>query len=83
MEFGLPRTSYLSYVQKVVPSEPVVHIDNSDVIKPNSYHFEALGIIRELVSSSLFNYTYSIAPHIPFVTLIKTFFTHCLIHKRG
>ena len=32
MEFGLPRTSYLSYVQKVVPSEPVVHIDNSDVI---------------------------------------------------
>ena len=34
--------AYLNYVRKMVPSEPVVHIDDSDVIKPDGYHFEAL-----------------------------------------
>ena len=34
--------AYLNYVRKMIPSEPVVHIDDSDVIKPDGYHFEAL-----------------------------------------
>lgn len=39
--------TYLNYVRKMVPSEPVVHIDDSDVIKPDGYHFEALGTVRD------------------------------------
>lgn len=31
----------------IVPSEPVIHIDDSDVIKPEGYHFESLGIVRD------------------------------------
>ena len=38
---------YLNYVRKMVPSEPVVHTDDSDVIKPDGYHFEALGTVRD------------------------------------
>lgn len=39
--------TYLNYVRKMVPSKPVVHIDDSDVIKPDGYHFEALGTVRD------------------------------------
>ena len=38
---------YLRYVRSIVPSEPVIHIDDSDVIKPEGYHFEAPGIVRD------------------------------------
>lgn len=46
---GIPRkalTDYLRYVRSIVPSEPVIHIDDSDVRKPEGYHFESLGIVR-------------------------------------
>ena len=39
--------AYLHYIRKMVPSEPVVHIDDSDVIKPDGYHFETLGTVRD------------------------------------
>lgn len=39
--------SYLQQVKKMVPAEPVIHIDDSDVVKPDSYKFEALGIVRD------------------------------------
>ena len=39
--------AYLDYVRKMAPSEPVVHIDDSDVVKPEGYHFETLGIVRD------------------------------------
>ena len=47
---GIPKkalTDYLRYVRRMVPSEPVIHIDDSDVIKPEGYHFESLGIVRD------------------------------------
>ena len=47
---GIPKealTDYLRYVRSIVPSEPVIHIDDSDVIKPEGYHFETLGIVRD------------------------------------
>ena len=34
-------------VKKMVPSDPVVLIDESDVVKPEGKHFEALGIVRD------------------------------------
>ena len=39
--------SYLRLVKKWVPAEPVIHIDDSDVIKPDGYKFESLGIVRD------------------------------------
>lgn len=44
--------SYLSLIRKWVPKEPVIHIDDSDVVKPDGYKFEALGIVRDGSKSS-------------------------------
>ena len=39
--------SYLSVIRKWIPNEPVIHIDDSDIVKPDGYKFEALGIVRD------------------------------------
>ena len=39
--------AYLQYVKKTTPCEPVIHIDDSDVVKPEGYHFASLGIVRD------------------------------------
>ena len=47
---GTPHAAmvaYLKLVQHMLPSEPTVYIDDSDVIKPEGYHFEALGWVRD------------------------------------
>ena len=38
---------YLNTIRKWVPSEPVIYIDDSDVVKPDGYKFEALGMVRD------------------------------------
>ena len=50
LEKGTPTSaaaSYLQQVKKWVPAEPVVYIDDSDVVKPDGHKFEALGIVRD------------------------------------
>ena len=50
LEKGLSQkatVSYLQTIKKWVPDEPVIHIDDSDVTKPDGYKFEALGIVRD------------------------------------
>ena len=47
---GIPPAAqkfYLSTIRKWVPSEPVIHIDDSDVVKPDGIKFEALGLVRD------------------------------------
>jgi hypothetical protein len=47
---GTPKQamhSYLQTVRKWVPNEPVIHIDDSDIVKPDGYKFEALGLVRD------------------------------------
>ncbi|HML38510.1 MAG TPA: transposase [Bacillota bacterium] len=39
--------SYLGTVRRWVPEEPVVHIDDSDAVKPDGLQFEALGLVRD------------------------------------
>lgn len=36
---------YLEFVRTLAPSEPVIYIDDSDVTKPDEYHFDDLGIV--------------------------------------
>ena len=47
---GTPREalhSYLHTVRKWVPDDPVIHIDDSDITKPDGYKFEALDFVRD------------------------------------
>lgn len=47
---GTPKaalSSYLHTIRKWVPDQPVIHIDDSDIIKPDGYKFEALGLVRD------------------------------------
>ncbi|HIW81506.1 MAG TPA: transposase [Candidatus Acetatifactor stercoripullorum] len=39
--------SYLFTIRKWIPDEPVIHIDDSDIVKPDGYKFEALGLVRD------------------------------------
>ena len=39
--------SYLSVIRKWIPGEPVIHIDDSDIVKPDGYKFESLGIVQD------------------------------------
>ena len=52
---GTPKAALLSYlrtIRKWVPDEPVVHIDDSDIVKPDGHKFEALGLVRDGSKSS-------------------------------
>ena len=47
---GIPQKAlqaYLATVRKWVPSDPVIHMDDSDITKPDGYRFEALGLVRD------------------------------------
>lgn len=57
IEKGTPAkaaASYLQTIKKWVPDEPVIHIDDSDVIKPEGYKFEALGIVLQVLLLKMF-----------------------------
>ena len=47
---GIPegmQANYLLSLKKMIPSSPVIHIDDSDVVKPEGKHFEFLGYVRD------------------------------------
>lgn len=47
---GIPSRAmwnYLKTIRRWASTEPVIYIDDSDVIKPDGYHFEALGVVRD------------------------------------
>lgn len=41
------HNSYLAQVKKWCPNQPVIHINDSDVVKPDGYKFEFLGKVRD------------------------------------
>lgn len=56
--------SYLSLIHKWVPDKPVIHIDDSDIVKPDGYKFEALGMVRDGSKSSGTKNVYSKEYHV-------------------
>ena len=47
---GIPKRmmrNYLHVVKQMAPASPIIHIDDSDVVKPDGHHFEALGYVRD------------------------------------
>ena len=57
-------SGYLRLLQKMVPAEPVIHIDDSDVVKPEGHHFESLGIVRDGSKSTAGKSVYSKGYHV-------------------
>ena len=58
------QNSYLSLVKTMVPKKTVIHIDDSDVIKPDGYKFEALGLVRDGSKSSASKSVYEKGYHV-------------------
>lgn len=55
LDMGIPAnaaSAYLQAVKKWIPSDPVIHIDDSNVVKPDGYKFESLGIVRDGAKST-------------------------------
>ena len=44
--------AYLAQVKKWCPDQPVIHIDDRDVVKPDGYKFESLGWVRDGLEST-------------------------------
>ena len=61
---SVAQTAYLNYVRRMAPSAPVIHIDDSDVVKPEGYHFESLGIVRDGSKSTKDKNVYSKGYHV-------------------
>lgn len=67
LEKGTPASAMVSYLREVkkwVPKDPVIHIDDSDVVKPDGYKFESLGIVRDGSESSSSKNVYKKGYHI-------------------
>ena len=56
--------SYLTTIRKWAPQKPVIHIDDSDVVKPDGYKFEALGLVRDGSKSTASKTVYEKGYHV-------------------
>ena len=56
--------SYLTAIRKWAPQEPVIYIDDSDVVKPDGYKFEALGLVRDGSKSTASKTVYEKGYHV-------------------
>jgi len=64
--------SYLQTIKKWVPKEPVIHIDDSDVVKLDGYKFEALGIVRDGSESTSTKNVYKKGYHVTEACVLTT-----------
>lgn len=62
--------SYLSLIRKWVPKVPVIHIDDSDVVKPDGFKFESLGTVRDGSKSSQTKNVYEKGYHVTEATVL-------------
>ena len=75
LENGTPlksAASYLRTIKKWVPDEPVIYIDDSDVIKPGGHKFEALGIVRDGSASTSTKNIYKKGYHVTEACVLTT-----------
>lgn len=62
--------AYLTHVKQYCPSQPVIHIDDSDVVKPDGYKFEALGYVRDGSESTTSKNVYKKGYHVTEATVL-------------
>lgn len=69
---GKALKSYLSVIHRWVPDEPVVHIDDSDIVKPDGHKFEALGLVRDGSESTDAKNVYEKGVHVTFYAMERS-----------
>lgn len=62
--------AYLAQVKKWCSDQPVIHIDDSDVIKPDGYKFESLGWVRDGSESTATKNVYKKGYHVTEATVL-------------
>lgn len=62
--------AYLTHIKKWCPAQPVIHIDDSDVVKPDGYKFESLGLVRDGSESTLTKNVYKKGYHVTEATVL-------------
>lgn len=70
---GTPKDAlkaYLTQVKKWCPHQPVIHIDDSDVVKPEGYKFESLGWVRDGSESTSTKNIYKKGYHVTEATVL-------------
>ena len=70
---GTPKdalNAYLDNIKKWCPAHPVIHIDDSDVVKPNGYKFESLGRVRDGSESIAAKNVYKKGYHVTEATVL-------------
>ena len=70
---GTPKevlNAYLLQVKKLCPDQPVIHIDDSDVVKPDGYKFESLGWVRDGSESTPTKNVYKKGYHVTEATVL-------------
>ena len=75
LDRGVPaqaKASYLQLIRKWVPSDPVIYMDDSDIVKPNGYRFESLGIVRDGSESTSAKNVYKKGYHVTEACVLTT-----------
>ena len=70
---GTPKEAlkaYLAQAKKWCPDQPVIHIDDSDVVKPDGYKFESLGWVRDGSGSTATKNVYKKGYHVTEATVL-------------
>ena len=70
---GTPKDAmkaYLTQVKKWCPDQPVIHIDDSDVVKPEGFKFESLGWVRDGSESTSKKNVYKKGYHVTEATVL-------------
>lgn len=72
---GIPKNAlnaYLAHIKKWCPAHPVVHIDDSDIVKPDGYKFESLGWVRDGSKSTATKNVYQKGYHVTEATVLTS-----------
>ena len=72
---GIPKNAlitYLNHLKKWCPPHPVIHIDDSDVVKPDGYKFESLGWVRDGSESTTAKNVYKKGYHVTEATVLTS-----------
>ena len=70
---GTPKDALKAYLKQVknwCPDHPVIHIDDSDVVKPEGYKFESLGWVRDGSESTNTKNVYKKGYHVTEATVL-------------
>lgn len=72
---GIPKNAlnaYLAHIKKCCPAHPVIHIDDSDIVKPDGYKFESLGWVRDGSKSTATKNVYQKGYHVTEATVLTS-----------